>query len=98
MKNLDQFIPFLRGLISKKIATFSNQKRCVFDIRSSKNLIEFSNLQNILELSERGVATPDHVIRTKSKPLILKKLPLNLLKQKCEKVLLDQWFEDVRIN
>lgn len=98
MKNLDEFIPCLRGLISKKISKYSNQKRCVFDIRSSKNIIEFSDLQNIQELSERGVATPDHVIRTKAKPLILKNLPSNLLKQKCERVLIDQWLDDANMK
>ena len=50
-------------------------KRCIFEIRNDEKIKEFSELSNLIELSNRGVATPDHVIRTKSKPLILNQIP-----------------------
>ena len=40
-----------------------------------KKLRRFSETKNLLELSTRGVATPDHVIRTKARPLILDEVP-----------------------
>jgi len=70
-----KFIPYLRGLISSELAKRGFSKRCIFEIRNDKKIKEISELCNLHELSERGVATPDHVIRTKSKPLILDEIP-----------------------
>ena len=65
----------MRGLISSELSKRGFAKRCIFEIRNDKKIKEISELCNLLELSGRGVATPDHVIRTKSKPLILDEIP-----------------------
>ena len=70
-----KIIPFLRGLISSELAKNGFFKRCIFEIRNDEKIQHFSKLSNAFELSKRGVATPDHVIRTKSKPLILDEIP-----------------------
>ena len=77
LQNDDNYkiIPYLRGLISSELNKFGFFKRCIFEIRNDEKIKEFSELSNLLELSTRGVATPDHVIRTKSKPLILSAIP-----------------------
>ena len=52
-------------------------KKCIFEVRLNKKIRELTELKNLKELSIKGVATPDHVIRTKSKPLILDPIPDN---------------------
>ena len=66
--NKYKFIPYLRGLISSELSKRGFAKRCIFEIRNDKNKGDFE-LSNLLELSGRGVATPDQV-RTKSNPYI----------------------------
>ncbi len=70
-----KIIPYLRGLISGELVKNGAFKRCIFEIRNDQKIIEFSKLSNLIELSTRGVATPDHVIRTKASPLILDEIP-----------------------
>lgn len=43
----------------------------VLDLRAGEHLTSFLERDDMLDLSTRGVATPDHVIRTKSPPLVL---------------------------
>jgi rhamnose utilization protein RhaD (predicted bifunctional aldolase and dehydrogenase)/NAD(P)-dependent dehydrogenase (short-subunit alcohol dehydrogenase family) len=45
-------------------------KPMIVNITQSNRGLEFSNLQNINDISQQGPATPDHVIRTKQLPLI----------------------------
>ena len=70
-----KIIPYLRGLISGELSKSGFFERCIFEIRNDQKIIEFSKLSNLIELSTRGVATPDHVIRTKARPLILDEIP-----------------------
>ena len=70
-----KIIPYLRGLISGELSKSGFFERCIFDIRNDQKIIDFSKLSNLIELSTRGVATPDHVIRTKARPLILDEIP-----------------------
>ncbi|KGG00290.1 MULTISPECIES: bifunctional aldolase/short-chain dehydrogenase [Prochlorococcus] len=64
-------IPYLRGLISKYATKGKFNQKWIFEIRNNKNINEIFESDNLFELINRGVATPDHVIRTKSKPLLL---------------------------
>ena len=64
-------IPYLRGLLSRESRKHNGNKKWIFEIRSNQKIIDFVNQDNIIELAKRGVATPDHVIRTKSHPLVL---------------------------
>ena len=44
----------------------------IIKLNSSKEDVAFSNLNNLQEMFSKGPVTPDHVIRIKAKPLILK--------------------------
>lgn len=88
-----EIVPFLRGLISKKMSVFNSNNRCVFEIIQNKKILEFTSLKNLKELSIKGVATPDHVIRTKHRPLILDKIPKNIFSQKNKNEFLHGWLE-----
>ncbi len=56
--------PILRG------ATTCDGKPMVLDFRTSKAIRTFVDGKNIRRYSQQGTVTPDHVIRTKHKPLI----------------------------
>ena len=88
-----EIIPFLRGLISKKLSEYNSNSRCIFEIVQNKKILEFSSLKNLNELSIKGVATPDHVIMTKSRPLILDKIPKNIFSRKNKEESFNIWLK-----
>ena len=62
--------PIIRGACSvdNSGGSFS---RLVMDFRTSRQIRAFVDSENIAKDGRRGVMTPDHIIRTKNKPLIL---------------------------
>ncbi|OUS04169.1 short-chain dehydrogenase [Rhodobacterales bacterium 52_120_T64] len=69
-----EILPMLRGIIGKANAEFAGNRDLampVMDVRNGENIQEFFERGDLKELSRRGVATPDHVIRTKNYPLYL---------------------------
>ncbi len=58
--------PILRGLYQKK-----SGKSWIINLRESVIAEEFASSQEVVTWSQIGTATPDHVIRTKQKPLLL---------------------------
>jgi len=67
-------LPMLRGIIGDENAAISGNRDIampVMDLRNGENVQEFLSRDDLLSLSRRGVATPDHVIRTKNYPLYL---------------------------
>jgi rhamnose utilization protein RhaD (predicted bifunctional aldolase and dehydrogenase)/NAD(P)-dependent dehydrogenase (short-subunit alcohol dehydrogenase family) len=67
-------LPVLRGIIGDANSEFTgnrDQAMPVIDLRSGPNVREFLTRDDLGSLSRRGVATPDHVIRTKNYPLVL---------------------------
>lgn len=67
-------LPMLRGLIGDANARFTGDRDMpmpVMDLRTGDNVQEFLGRDDLASLSRRGVATPDHVIRTKNHPLHL---------------------------
>ncbi len=59
----------LRGAIGAHLA--KDQPMPVFDTRDGAEVMSFLERDDIAALATRGVATPDHVIRTKGHPLVL---------------------------
>jgi len=67
-------LPLLRGIIGDAGAAFTgnrDQAMPVMDLRNGENVQEFLARDDLQDLAGRGVATPDHVIRTKNHPLYL---------------------------
>lgn len=67
-------MPQLRGLLGDRCAQFLGNRDAsmpVMDLRAGGNVQEFFTRSDVEELAKRGVATPDHVIRTKNLPLVL---------------------------
>ena len=70
----EQVLPTLRGLIGAANAEHTGNRDSampVMDVRNGPNVEAFMGRTDLDALSRRGVATPDHVIRTKGKPLVL---------------------------
>ncbi|MCP5072608.1 MAG: bifunctional aldolase/short-chain dehydrogenase, partial [Rhodobacteraceae bacterium] len=69
-----KILPILRGLIAEHLARFSGNPDVampVADLRTGTNVRAFLARSDLGILAHRGVATPDHVIRTKNYPLFL---------------------------
>jgi rhamnose utilization protein RhaD (predicted bifunctional aldolase and dehydrogenase)/NAD(P)-dependent dehydrogenase (short-subunit alcohol dehydrogenase family) len=60
--------PILRGLVSD---ADKGGKRMVMDFRRSRAILEYLSRADLKRFALAGPVTPDHVIRTKPKPLIL---------------------------
>jgi rhamnose utilization protein RhaD (predicted bifunctional aldolase and dehydrogenase)/NAD(P)-dependent dehydrogenase (short-subunit alcohol dehydrogenase family) len=63
--------PILRGLVSEPGQSEGSYKRMVLDFRTSAAILAFVGGKDLKRYSQQGTATPDHVIRTKQKPLIV---------------------------
>ena len=60
-------------------------------VNQAKAAVAFSQLKNVASISTRGPITPDHIIRTKQKPLLLGKNPQRDIAQYAERY--RQYFE-----
>ena len=63
----NEIAPILRGLLSEK-----KDNKFVLNFRVNNKLKYFFNSKNIDNFYDKGTATPDHVIRVKPFPLIIK--------------------------
>ncbi len=61
--------PILRGLAALDRAD-GEKIRWILDFRTGPEILEYVNGGDVYRYSQQGTATPDHVIRTKPKPLI----------------------------
>ena len=73
-KGID-FLPVLRGLIAE-ITLPKEASMPILNLRNNKNVMSFFKRKDLNYLEKRGMASPDHVLRTKGKPLLLKKTDL----------------------
>jgi len=73
-KNLD-FLPILRGRIADLNGN-KDESMPIFNLRNGRNLIQFLKRKDVKKLEKRGMASPDHVLRTKGKPIFLETVDL----------------------
>ena len=66
---IEEFLSSIRGLLGNK--TQENTTLPVLNLISNKSNLSFMERSDVKILSTAGVATPDHVIRTKAHPLFL---------------------------
>jgi rhamnose utilization protein RhaD (predicted bifunctional aldolase and dehydrogenase)/NAD(P)-dependent dehydrogenase (short-subunit alcohol dehydrogenase family) len=60
-----EIAPILRGVLAQ------GGRRLVMELRASPAILNFANGKEVARYACAGVITPDHVIRTKGKPLLL---------------------------
>ena len=63
-------LPILRGVIAE-VTGDRDSAMPVFDLRNGSPVMEFFKRADIEALASRGMASPDHVLRTKGWPLVL---------------------------
>jgi rhamnose utilization protein RhaD (predicted bifunctional aldolase and dehydrogenase)/NAD(P)-dependent dehydrogenase (short-subunit alcohol dehydrogenase family) len=69
---LPEVAPIVRGACSEKDERIEGAwRRLVLDFRCSDGVLAFVNGKDLSRVSQAGVATPDHTIRTKNWPLVL---------------------------
>ena len=67
-----EIAPVLRGLTALPVDPVDGvYKRWVLEFRSSPEILNFVNGADVARYSQAGVITPDHVIRTKHRPLLV---------------------------
>ena len=79
-------LPVLRGVIAEVNADRDGAMP-VFDLRNGKHTHTFMARPDVNALATRGMASPDHVIRTKGRPLVLRRADLSsreMIKAKVE--------------
>ena len=64
-------LPVIRGLIADMIGPTAAMP--IIDVRNGPEEMQFLKRNDLDSLSERGTASPDHVIRIKGRPLVLRK-------------------------
>tara|TARA_E500000178_G_scaffold341094_1_gene384588 strand:+ start:720 stop:2753 length:2034 start_codon:yes stop_codon:yes gene_type:complete len=64
-------LPVIRGLIADMVGP--NASMPILDVRNGPDQRAFLERTDIDDLAKRGTASPDHVIRIKAKPLVLRK-------------------------
>ena len=64
--------PIIRGACAVRPANpDAEPKRFVLDFRTSPEILNYVGAADLADISQRGVVTPDHIIRTKNKPLVV---------------------------
>ncbi len=91
------YLPFIRGLIGRVASKYGYSNKWIFEIRSNKEIVEFINSSNLKELAKRGVATPDHVIRTKVRPWVIDSIE-QTIKSKGQSNQIKNWFLSLEIS
>ncbi|MEB3351931.1 MAG: bifunctional aldolase/short-chain dehydrogenase [Cyanobacteriota bacterium] len=66
-----RLLPRLRGALARAAAGVGAPRRWLLDLRVTPDALALVNDPRLAEWAGRGVATPDHVIRTKARPLLL---------------------------
>jgi rhamnose utilization protein RhaD (predicted bifunctional aldolase and dehydrogenase)/NAD(P)-dependent dehydrogenase (short-subunit alcohol dehydrogenase family) len=69
---LAEIAPILRGALAEAAPTMNGGfRRMLLHFRTSPRLRTFVDGSELVEYGQRGVITPDHIIRTKNLPLVL---------------------------
>ncbi len=70
--SLEQIAPIIRGACAIPADKANDDpQRFILDFRTSETILNFVNGAELGDYANRGVVTPDHIIRTKNTPLIL---------------------------
>lgn len=68
----ENILPHLRGALALRDEDGKVRKRFILALRSSPEILNFVNSPGLEKISLTPPLTPDHIIRTKEKPLILR--------------------------
>ncbi|NTW82476.1 MAG: bifunctional aldolase/short-chain dehydrogenase [Chlorobiaceae bacterium] len=62
----------IRGAcVEEKIPGMRDYEQFILDFRTSPEILDYVNSVDLLQMSQKGAMTPDFIIRTKNKPLVV---------------------------
>jgi rhamnose utilization protein RhaD (predicted bifunctional aldolase and dehydrogenase)/NAD(P)-dependent dehydrogenase (short-subunit alcohol dehydrogenase family) len=71
LANLAEVAPIIRGAIAVPAsAAQAEPKRFLLEFRGGREVLNYVNGVDLADYGQRGVVTPDHIIRTKNYPLL----------------------------
>jgi rhamnose utilization protein RhaD (predicted bifunctional aldolase and dehydrogenase)/NAD(P)-dependent dehydrogenase (short-subunit alcohol dehydrogenase family) len=70
LESAAEIAPILRGACAIK-KEGAEPVRFIAELRTAPEILDYVNGKEIASYSQRGVVTPDHIIRTKNKPLVV---------------------------
>ncbi|ABB23298.1 bifunctional aldolase/short-chain dehydrogenase [Pelodictyon luteolum] len=69
---VEDVAPIIRGAcVEEKEPGTKDYDQFILDFRSSGRVLEYVNSRNLSEMSRKGAMTPDFIVRTKNRPLVL---------------------------
>ena len=69
---LEEVAPIIRGAcVEEKMVGTREYNQFILDFRTSPVILEYVNSVELATMSQKGAMTPDFIIRTKNKPLVL---------------------------
>ena len=72
LASADEIAPIIRGACAvRPVAPAGEPRRFVLEFRTGAEILNYVNAADLASHAQRGVVTPDHVIRTKNFPLIV---------------------------
>ena len=71
LPRLADVAPVIRGAVSLREERYGANKPFVLEFRTSRDVLAYVNGSELGRYSQMGVATPDHIIRTKNWPLVV---------------------------
>lgn len=70
--SVDVTAPIIRGAcVEEKAPGTREYHQFILDFRTSADILEYVNSTDLVRMSQKGAMTPDFIIRTKNKPLIV---------------------------
>ena len=64
--------PVIRGAcVEEKAPGMREYHQFILDFRTSADILDYVNSSDLLSMSQKGAMTPDFIVRTKNKPLVL---------------------------
>jgi rhamnose utilization protein RhaD (predicted bifunctional aldolase and dehydrogenase)/NAD(P)-dependent dehydrogenase (short-subunit alcohol dehydrogenase family) len=80
LANLAEVAPIIRGAIAVPAsAAQAEPKRFLLEFRGGREVLNYVNGVDLADYGQRGVVTPDHIIRTKNYPLLAPPAPAGKL-------------------
>ncbi|MFZ4524690.1 MAG: bifunctional aldolase/short-chain dehydrogenase [Chlorobium sp.] len=70
--SVDVTAPVIRGACVEEMAPGTREyHQFILDFRTSADILEYVNSADLVRMSQKGAMTPDFIIRTKNKPLVV---------------------------
>ena len=70
--SVDETAPIIRGAcVEEKAPGTREYHQFVLDFRTSADILDYVNSADLVRMSQKGAMTPDFIIRTKNKPLVV---------------------------